>query len=69
MNPTQVQVQIKVLQGERPMAADNKLLGQFDLVGIAPAPRGQPQIGVSFDIDANGEHKGWQRRRVHAVGC
>merc|ERR1712146_256741 len=42
------------LQGEREMAADNKLLGQFDLVGIAPAPRGTPQIEVTFDIDANG---------------
>merc|ERR1719487_2839941 len=50
----QVQVGIKVLQGEREMAADNKLLGQFDLVGIPPAPRGVPQIDVSFDIDANG---------------
>merc|ERR1719487_1336463 len=50
----QTQVGIKVLQGEREMAADNKLLGQFDLVGIPPAPRGVPQIDVSFDIDANG---------------
>merc|ERR1712159_209540 len=50
----QTQVGIKVLQGEREMAADNKLLGQFDLVGIPPAPRGVPQIEVSFDIDANG---------------
>lgn len=50
----QPQVQIKVLQGERDMAADNKLLGQFDLVGIPPAPRGMPQIEVSFDIDADG---------------
>merc|ERR1712086_463589 len=40
--------------GEREMAADNKLLGQFDLVGVPPAPRGVPQIEVSFDIDANG---------------
>merc|ERR1739849_33599 len=45
---------IKVFQGEREMAADNKMLGQFDLVGIPPAPRGVPQIEVSFDIDANG---------------
>ncbi len=45
---------IKVLQGERDMAADNKLMGQFDLVGIPPAPRGVPQIEVTFDIDANG---------------
>ena len=47
-------VTIKVSQGEREMAADNKLLGQFDLVGIPPAPRGVPQIEVTFDIDANG---------------
>eukprot|EP00592_Proboscia_alata_P008951 CAMPEP_0194352426 /NCGR_PEP_ID=MMETSP0174-20130528/823_1 /TAXON_ID=216777 /ORGANISM="Proboscia alata, Strain PI-D3" /LENGTH=694 /DNA_ID=CAMNT_0039120473 /DNA_START=41 /DNA_END=2125 /DNA_ORIENTATION=- len=50
----QPQVQIKCLQGEREMAADNKQLGQFDLVGIPPAPRGTPQIEVSFDIDADG---------------
>merc|ERR1712072_779367 len=50
----QSQVGIKVLQGEREMAADNKMLGNFDLVGIPPAPRGTPQIEVSFDIDANG---------------
>ncbi len=43
---------IRVFQGEREMAADNKALGQFDLVGIPPAPRGVPQIEVSFDIDA-----------------
>jgi len=47
-------VTIKVYQGEREMAADNKLLGNFDLTGIAPAPRGVPQIEVTFDIDANG---------------
>ena len=47
-------VSIKVLQGEREMAADNRVLGQFDLVGIPPAPRGVPQIEVTFDIDANG---------------
>jgi molecular chaperone DnaK len=47
-------VTIRVFQGERPMAADNKLLGQFDLVGIPPAPRGVPQVEVTFDIDANG---------------
>ena len=47
-------VTIRVFQGEREMAADNKLLGQFDLVGIPPAPRGVPQIEVIFDIDANG---------------
>ena len=47
-------VTIRVSQGEREMAADNKLLGQFDLVGIPPAPRGMPQIEVAFDIDANG---------------
>jgi len=50
----QTQVGIKVFQGEREMAADNQLLGQFDLVGIPPAPRGVPQIEVTFDIDANG---------------
>ncbi len=47
-------VTIRVFQGEREMAADNKLLGQFDLMGIPPAPRGMPQIEVTFDIDANG---------------
>ena len=50
----QTAVTIRVFQGEREMAADNKLLGQFDLVGIPPAPRGMPQIEVTFDIDANG---------------
>ncbi len=50
----QTAVSIRVFQGEREMAADNKLLGQFDLVGIPPAPRGVPQIEVTFDIDANG---------------
>ena len=50
----QTAVTIRVFQGEREMAADNKILGQFDLVGIAPAPRGMPQIEVTFDIDANG---------------
>lgn len=49
-----LQVGIKVFQGEREMAADNKSLGMFDLVGIPPAPRGVPQIEVTFDIDANG---------------
>jgi molecular chaperone DnaK len=47
-------VTIRVFQGEREMAADNRLLGQFDLIGIPPAPRGMPQIEVTFDIDANG---------------
>ncbi|MDB5587955.1 MAG: molecular chaperone DnaK [Devosia sp.] len=47
-------VTIRVFQGERPMAQDNKILGQFDLVGIPPAPRGVPQVEVTFDIDANG---------------
>ena len=47
-------VTIRVFQGERPMAQDNKMLGQFDLVGIPPAPRGVPQVEVTFDIDANG---------------
>ena len=51
---SQTQVEIHVLQGERPMAADNKSLGQFILDGIPPAPRGVPQIEVTFDIDANG---------------
>ncbi|HYL50117.1 MAG TPA: molecular chaperone DnaK [Stellaceae bacterium] len=50
----QTAVTIRVFQGEREMAADNKLLGQFDLVGIPPAPRGVPQVEVTFDIDANG---------------
>jgi len=50
----QTQVQIKVLQGEREMAADNKLLGEFELSGFPPAPRGMPQIEVAFDIDADG---------------
>src|SRR5438034_11614966 len=50
----QTAVTIRVFQGEREMAADNKLLGQFDLVGIPPAPRGVPQVEVTFDLDANG---------------
>jgi len=50
----QTEVEIKVLQGDRPMAADNKLIGRFNLVGIPPAPKGIPQIEVGFDIDANG---------------
>ncbi|MAA98734.1 MAG: molecular chaperone DnaK, partial [Stappia sp.] len=50
----QTAVTIRVFQGEREMAADNKMLGQFDLVGIPPSPRGMPQIEVTFDIDANG---------------
>jgi len=50
----QTAVTIRVFQGEREMAADNKLLGQFDLMGIPPAPRGVPQVEVTFDIDANG---------------
>ena len=50
----QHQVDIHVLQGERPMAADNRTLGRFSLIGIPPAPRGIPQIEVTFDIDANG---------------
>ncbi|MBI1206802.1 MAG: Hsp70 family protein, partial [Azospirillum sp.] len=51
---SQSAVTIRVFQGEREMAADNKMLGQFDLVGIPPAPRGVPQVEVTFDIDANG---------------
>jgi molecular chaperone DnaK len=50
----QTAVTVRVFQGEREMASDNKLLGQFDLVGIPPAPRGTPQVDVTFDIDANG---------------
>jgi molecular chaperone DnaK len=50
----QTQVSIRVFQGEREMANDNKFLGQFELVGIPPAPRGVPQVEVTFDIDANG---------------
>jgi len=50
----QTAVTIRVFQGEREMAADNKILGQFDLVGLPPAPRGVPQVEVAFDIDANG---------------
>ena len=50
----QTQVGIKVLQGEREMASDNKMLGEFELVGIPPSPRGMPQIEVTFDIDASG---------------
>lgn len=50
----QTEVEIKVLQGERPMAIDNKMLGRFNLVGIPPAPKSVPQIEVTFDIDANG---------------
>ena len=50
----QTSVEIRVVQGERPMAADNKLLGNFQLSGIPPAPRGVPQVEVTFDIDANG---------------
>ena len=50
----QTAVTIRVFQGEREMASDNKMLGQFDLVGIPGAPRGVPQIEVTFDIDANG---------------
>jgi molecular chaperone DnaK len=50
----QTAVTIRVFQGEREMAADNKMLGQFDLMGLPPAPRGVPQVEVTFDIDANG---------------
>src|SRR5207244_5261497 len=49
----QTSVEVHVLQGERPMAADNRTLGKFHLVGIPPAPRGMPQVEVAFDIDAN----------------
>lgn len=54
MAPNTPQVGIKVLQGEREMAEHNKMLGEFELVGVPPAPRGTPQIEVSFDIDQNG---------------
>merc|ERR1712157_591476 len=50
----QTQVEIKILQGEREMAGDNKKLGNFQLSGIPPAPRGVPQIEVTFEVDANG---------------
>src|SRR5690606_19690288 len=50
----QTSVEIHVLQGERPLARDNRTLGRFHLVGIPPAPRGVPQVEVTFDIDANG---------------
>jgi len=50
----QTSVEVHVLQGERPMARDNRTLGRFNLVGIPPAPRGTPQVEVAFDIDANG---------------
>src|SRR5207253_9930705 len=50
----QTSVEVHVLQGERPLAKDNRTLGRFQLVGIPPAPRGVPQIEVTFDIDANG---------------
>src|SRR3989440_10787070 len=51
---SQTSVEVHVLQGERPMARDNRTLGKFHLVGIPPAPRGVPQVDVTFDIDANG---------------
>jgi molecular chaperone DnaK len=51
---SQTAVTVRVFQGERPMAADNRLLGQFNLEGISPAPRGMPQIEVTFDLDQNG---------------
>jgi len=60
----QTQVEIHVLQGERPMARDNKSLGQFVLDGIPPAPRGLPQIEVSFDIDANGILHVWAQDKA-----
>src|SRR5205085_1437944 len=51
---SQTSVEVHVLQGERPMARDNRTLGRFHLVGLPPAPRGVPQVEVAFDIDANG---------------
>ena len=70
-------MEIKVHQGEREMAADNKILGQFQLIGIPPAPRGVPQIEVSFDIDANGivhvsardKGTGKEQQRELAASC
>jgi molecular chaperone DnaK len=65
----QTAVTIRVFQGEREMAADNKALGQFDLVGIPPAPRGVPQIEVTFDIDANGKATNKEQQiRIQASG-
>jgi molecular chaperone DnaK len=62
-------VTIRVFQGEREMAPDNKLLGQFDLVGIPPAPRGVPQIEVTFDIDANGIVQRFGQGQGHRQGA
>ncbi len=62
-------VTIRVFQGEREMAADNKMLGQFDLVGIPPAPRGVPQIEVTFDIDANGIVNVSAKDKAHRQGA
>ena len=64
----QTAVTIRVFQGEREMANDNKLLGQFDLVGIPPAPRGMPQVEVTFDIDANGIVHVSAKDLAHAKG-
>ena len=60
---------IKVYQGEREMAGDNNMLGQFDLVGLPPAPRGVPQIEVTFDIDANGIVHVSAKDKVGVVWC
>ena len=65
----QTAVTIRVFQGEREMAADNKMLGQFDLVGIPPAPRGVPQIEVTFDIDANGIVNVSAKDKAHRQGA
>jgi len=62
---SQTQVEVHVLQGERPMTVDNKSLGRFVLDGIPPAPRGIPQIEVSFDIDANGLLKCCRQRQSY----
>ena len=62
-------VTIRVFQGEREMAADNKMLGQFDLVGIPPAPRGVPQVEVTFDIDANGIVNVSAKDKAHRQGA
>ena len=65
----QTAVTIRVFQGEREMAADNKMLGQFDLVGLPPAPRGVPQVEVTFDIDANGIVIGHGEGQGHGQGA
>ena len=65
---SQTSVEVHVLQGERPMARDNRTLGKFHLDGIPPAPRGMPQIEVAFDIDANGIVNVQAKRQGHGQG-